>query len=402
MPATNPEILRWARETAGFTPEEAAKKLSIGPARGKTPVQRLHELEIGENEPSRPMLAKMAQKYRRPLLTFYLPTPPKRGDRGKDFRTLPQGYSEADDALLDALIRNIQARQSMIRAALEDEDEAAPLPFIGSMKVADGMQAVSKAIHGELKIELSELRRQPSASAAFALLRREVEALRVFVLLVGDLGSHHSAIDPQVFRGFALADDVAPFIVINDRDSPSAWAFTLIHELTHLFLGQTGVSSTRGEMQIERFCNDVASEFLLPAEELSSARDEVPTTNEQLSSWVSAFASARNISRSMVAYRLFRMKLIDRTTWKTLSTAFRDQWLAERQSRRVKAQGQKGGPNYYTVRRHRIGQPLIDVVGRMMASGALTTSKAATVLGVKAASLPALVRDELAPGAPRP
>jgi hypothetical protein len=37
---------------------------------------------------------------------------------------------------------------------------------------------------------------------------------------------------PGVFRGFAPADDLAPFIVINDNDP--AHSFTLLHELVHI------------------------------------------------------------------------------------------------------------------------------------------------------------------------
>ena len=64
----------------------------------------------------------------------------------------------------------------------------------------------------------------------------------MFVLLKGDLGNYRTAIDVEVFRGFAIADDIAPFVVINDNDSKAAWSFTLLHELTHLLLGQTGIS----------------------------------------------------------------------------------------------------------------------------------------------------------------
>ena len=55
------------------------------------------------------------------------------------------------------------------------------------------------------------------------------------------MGNYLSAIDVDVFRGFAIADDIAPFVVINDNDSVSAWSFTLLHELVHLLLGETGI-----------------------------------------------------------------------------------------------------------------------------------------------------------------
>ncbi len=100
------------------------------------------------------------------------------------------------------------------------------------------------------------------------LLRSKVEAVGIFVLLIGNLGSHHTAISVEAFRGFALADTVAPFIVINDQDAAVAWSFTLLHELAHLWLGKTGVSGRRPDAQIEKFCNDVAALILLPQHEL--------------------------------------------------------------------------------------------------------------------------------------
>lgn len=384
MPKVNPEILRWARDTAGLTLEEASRKLKIAPSKDLTAVDRLAALESGKVEPSRPMLVKMAKQYHRPLITFYLSKPPKRGNRGKDFRTLPLDRPAVEDALLDALVRDIQARQSMVRSALEDEEEAIPIPFVGSMNRNDGVQSVLSSIRETLNVSLEDFRAQPSPSDAFRLLRAGAERAGVFVLLKGDLGSHHTAIDLQTFRGFALADSVAPFVVINDQDSKAAWSFTLLHELAHIWLGQTGVSGLWADKWIERFCNDVASEYLLPPDEARRFRPIHDKDIERLQNEIGDFARKRNLSASMVAYNLMRIGSIDRETWELLRTAFRKRWEEERSRRRKKAREQEGGPSFYTVRAHRIGKALLDLVGRMLAAGTLTTSKASKVLGVKA------------------
>ena len=104
MPKVNPEILVWARETAGLSREEAVGKLGIRDAQGVKAVDRLASLESGETDPTRPTLVKMAKQYRRPLLTFYLSKPPRKGDRGADFRTLTNQPSPIVNALLDTLI----------------------------------------------------------------------------------------------------------------------------------------------------------------------------------------------------------------------------------------------------------------------------------------------------------
>jgi len=402
MPRVNPDILRWARETAGLTPEEAAEKLHLREARGVSAVDRLAALETGEDEPTRPMLVTMAKHYRRPLLVFYMSAPPRKGDRGQDFRTLPEGHSDADDALLDALIRDVCARQSMIRAVLEDEEEALPLPFVGSMRTSDRAPAVLASIRETLQVNLADFRAQPSPQDAFALLRAGAERAGVFVLLMGNLGSHHTTIDLETFRGFALADEIAPFVIINDQDSRAAWSFTLLHELTHLWLGQTGVSGARAEVAIERFCNDVAGEFLLPSEELVQIELVNAADIEAAQARISDFARERNLSSSMVAYKLYRMGAIDQDTWRLLSAAFRDRWLQERRKEREREPDREGGPNYYMVRRHRVGTALVDLVRRMMTAGALTTSKAGRVLRLKAKQVQALIDIHGPSGAGRP
>lgn len=403
MPRINPDILRWARETAGLTPEEAAKKLQLREAKGASSVERLAALEAGEVSPTRPMLVKMTRAYHRPLLTFYLSSPPRRGDRGQDFRTLPEGQSLVDHALLDALIRGVHARQSLVRAVMEDEEEAELLPFVGSMKMSEGVPSVLSSIRDTLHVSLGDFRAQPSPKDAFALLRRKAEEAGVFVLLMGNLGSYHTAIDVETFRGFALADKVAPFVVINDQDSRAAWSFTLLHELTHLWLGQTGVSGDRAELAIERFCNDVASEFLLPTDELAGISLHEATDPLSAERQISEFVHGRNLSHSMVAYRLYRAGAISQDIWWSLKTTFHDRWLQERGKHRKQAREQEGGgPNFYVVRGHRVGAALLDLVARMVAAGALTTSKAGKVLGVKAKQVQVLLEASNREGTRRP
>ena len=384
MPKVSMQILVWARETAGLTLEEAAAKLGIRAARGKSPVERLSDLESGTAIPTRAMLAKMANVYRRPLLTFYLLTPPSKEDRGEDFRTLPPDYSESDDALLDVLVRDVVARQSMVSALLEAEDEAEALGFVGSAEVADGTDAVLASIRDTLNLDLADFYEGRSPADAFLLLRSAVEQTGVFVLLIGDLGSYHTAIDPAVFRGFAIADTIAPFIVINDRDSRSAWSFTLLHELAHVWLGQTGVSGAFSDMAVERFCNDVASEFLLPVHEINALNVNVGTPFGIAVDEIGAFAASRNLSGSMVAYKLFRLGRIELDQWQRLNATFRELWIESRSTRRETARERGGGPSYYTVRRHRIGDALLGLMSSMLDGGAISTSKAGKVLGVRA------------------
>ncbi len=390
MPAVQPEILPWARDTAGLSIEQAALRLGIKDARGVTAADRLVAIESGEAPVSRSLLLKMAKLYHRPLLTFYMQAPPLKGDRGEDFRSLPE-RSSAAEPLVDALLRDVRARQNMVRSILKDDEDVAPLTFVGSMKIEAGVGAVLAAIRRTVGLDLVKYRAQASWEGAFALLRNRIESAGVFVLLIGDLGSHHTSIDVSAFRGFALADPIAPFIVINDQDAKSAWTFTLLHELAHLWPGSSGVSGMFGETRIEQFCSDVASTFLLPGNELALIGIGPRTSAAQTASLITQFAQDRLLSRSMVAYRLFREGVLNEQSWRALTQEFRTAWLQSRAARRARDQQTDGGPNYYVVRRHRIGPALLNFVARSMSDGVLTPTKASKVLGVKPRSIAPLL-----------
>jgi Zn-dependent peptidase ImmA (M78 family)/transcriptional regulator with XRE-family HTH domain len=380
MPQINPEVLVWARMTAGLSVEEAAKKLGLsGP-------ERLKAIETGERAPTRRQLLNMSGQYHRPLLTFYLPNPPRENAQGQDFRSLPERHEPSSEAILRTLIRDVQARQQLVRAAMEETDEAERLVFVNSARMSSGVDRLVRSIHETLGVTLEQFRAEKSVTDAFAVLRAGAEKAGVFVLLMGNLGTHHTDIDVRIFRGFALADDVAPFVVINEKDSRAAWSFTLLHELAHIWLGQTGISGYDSEADVERFCDSVAARFLLAPAELEqihvSARDLT-----ELKEHVSVFAGERNLSRKMVAYNLLRSNAITRSIYVRLSEAFDNDRISQKKDQDVS----EGGPNYYTVRAHRIGQGLIGVVRRMVAARALSTTKAAKVLGVKPTAVDRLI-----------
>jgi Zn-dependent peptidase ImmA (M78 family) len=360
---------------------EAAHKLGLKDTKKASAAEKLAAYECGEKEPSRSLLLRMSKQYHRPLLTFYLDEPPSIGDRGEDFRTLPEHFEEVENVLVDVLIRDIRARQSTVRETLIDVDEENRLDFIGKYTVDNGVARIVQAVREALDLNLDDYRNQSSYKEAFHFLRQQVETAGIFVLLKGNLGSYHSNIAVTAFRGFALADDIAPFIVINDRDAEAAWSFTLIHEMTHLILGQTGVSGARAEKKIEKFCNDVASEFMLTTVEFDRFQLFGPDV-ETLKTEISDYAYAQKLSSSHIAYRLYRRGDIDLPVWEHLREYYRRKWLENREVTREKNKQKEGGPSYYVVKRHKLGA-LVKLVQRLTYSGALTTTKAGMLLDVR-------------------
>jgi Zn-dependent peptidase ImmA (M78 family) len=289
----------------------------------------------------------------------------------------------------------------MLTSILEDDDELTVKPFVGSCSLTDDVETVAARIRSALELPEKPDTRPSGADELFTDLRTRTEALGVFVLLVGDLGSHHSALSEEVFRGFALADKRVPFIVINDQDAKTARSFTLIHELTHIFLGETGVSGTPESIKettkagkIEQFCNDVASYVLLPKSFVSQRPPSLTRGDKGAAQqFIEHTAKKWSVSEPLVAFRLRRLGWISPTLHQEFSKMFANRWQAQKASTKAKNQMKEGGPNYYVVKRHRLGDALVNVVRRTIRENRLTHTKAAKILGVKPASVEPLLRN---------
>lgn len=377
MASVNPEVLAWARKTAGLSEEQAAARIGLGDTKAMNRADRIAALEEGAIEPTRAQLVKMAAAYRRPLVALYMARPPVDAPAIEDYRTLPDREPDGSEGTLKALVRDIRARQEVVRDLLKDL-EVPELTWVGSIAQGPVEQATQR-IRRILGFELTDFRNQRTPERAFEYCRRLTEAQGCFVLLVGNLGSHHTNLPVDVFRGFALADAQAPFIVINDQDAKVAWSFTLLHELTHIALGATGISAGFGQSQIERFCNQVASALLLPENELEDIRVDDRGIDD-LATEIGRFAGTRLISRPLVAYRLYTAGKLTFPQWNELNDTFAAYY---RQAKQVATEKQKGAPDYYTVRRHRLGSALLSLIETTMAEGMVTPVRAGKVLGVK-------------------
>ena len=108
---------------------------------------------------------------------------------------------------------------------------------------------------------------------------------------------------------------------------------------------------------------------------------------------ISAYADVCNLSRSMVAYKLFRMGVISWSNWQALDSKLRELWMQEKAKNKAQAKSSESGPNYYIVRRHRLGKAILEFASRTVSSGTLSPVKAAKVLGVKPRSVYPLLID---------
>lgn len=387
----NPDILQWARQTAGLDVEKAARLLGFQDGKRRSATQRLQALEEGDEAPSVSVLDRMATRYRRPTIVFYLPNPPVDEERAARLRSAPKDLSPAEEGQLNAFVRALRGRQNLLREALEDYGDFERVGWVGSAAEGDGREAISARIREILRLDLDAYRAQPDAEAGFTFLRRRAEAAGVFVLLQGDFGSWQSALEIGLFRGLSLADPVAPFVVINPQDATSAWSFTLLHEMTHLLLGQSEFANPASNDQLERLCNDVAGDLLLPERDLRRLSDLRDLEVEALADAIPEFAKRWRVSSSMVAYRAARLGYIRREDLRPLLKIFEIRWREASRKRKARERQRGSAPSALIVRGHRLGDALMQRTRQLWRAGELTTTRAGMVLGVRAVSVHALL-----------
>jgi Zn-dependent peptidase ImmA (M78 family) len=123
------------------------------------------------------------------------------------------------------------------------------------------------------------------------------------------------------------------------------------------------------------------AEILIPAEDLRVFAN--PASFNLTVNFINEYAGKWHVSRPMVAFKLSRTGRIDHDTWRRLDSRFYDEFLEFQERKSEKQKSSEGGPNYYVVKRHRVGSALLGLVRRALDEGTLTYTKAGRVLGVK-------------------
>jgi Zn-dependent peptidase ImmA (M78 family) len=326
--------MRWARENAKLDVATAASR--IGRAE-----EEIRQWESGEKKPTFAQARKASEVYHRSLAVFYLPEPPKTFDTLRDFRHLPHGHSAEWSPELALLVRQVQARQEWLREFLIEE-KMKPVEFVGMATLDTPPTDLASSIRRELRLSIQEQMACSEPRKAMNLWIERAEEAGVNICREG-------GIECEEARGFALADNYAPFIFVNSTDSYAGRLFTVVHELVHLWINQPGISNLGGvsgrtrsaEAAIERFCNHAAA-ITLVDQSLFEAHWNRRDTSERTADLVKEIARKFAVSEEVIARRLLEMGEITEQGYASLRNSYAARW--EEVRKRQKAQ--KGGPKY--------------------------------------------------------
>ena len=255
-----PDILKWARSSAGFSVEEAAASVQTKP-------EKLAAWEEGSESPSMSQLRKMATAYKRLLSDFYLPAPPEEEAIPHDFRRMPGEVALHYSRPLRYQLRLAHQRRALaldLAAELDDD-----LPTIsGHLAINSDTEKTGTELRTLLGITLDMQRTWRDPRVSYNAWRGAIERTGILVFQA-------TGIATREMLGFALSTRPLPVIGVNRKLKYNGRTFTLLHECVHVFLEQNSLcdieeSVTRPpeEQRIEIFCNAVAAATLVPRDSL--------------------------------------------------------------------------------------------------------------------------------------
>jgi len=261
-----PELLTWARERAGFGTDALAHRFP-----------KLAAWEQGTVMPTLKQVEDFAKATHTPVGFLFLQEPPVEEIPIPDFRTIRNtAILRPSPDLLD-MIYVCQQRQEWYRDFARSE-RASPPSFVGSASLSSSVESTAGIMRHALGFDLEQRRQIPTWSDALRLFIGQADEAGIMVMCSGVvLNNNTRRLDPEEFRGFALSDSHAPLVFINGADTKAAQMFTLAHELAHIWLGQSAVSDAQASLvpdhQVERWCNNVAAELLVPLAVLKQEYD---------------------------------------------------------------------------------------------------------------------------------
>lgn len=359
----NPELIRWARERAGYSLEAAEAHFP-----------HIRSWESGDQAPRYIQLEKIADRFRVPISVLFFSEPPDLPSPSRSFRTLPESEFAALPPRMHLLVRKAQAFQISL-AELTARRSPAGQPIL---RLFHRQPADPERVRAALGVSLEEQRGWHDPAAAFKGWRNALYEAGVFVF--------KDAFRQDDFCGFSIYDADVPVIYVNNSRAPTRQIFTLFHELGHLLHETSGFDPVPADLlprlpdtgrDVETRCNGFAADVLLPPSELERLMGcEQPTEAAAI-----RVAGDLNLSREMV-YRHF----LDRG-WIT-PEAYQDarfRWNVP------PARASGGGDSNRTLVSY-LGAQFLELAFAEYYRNRLDENGLADALGVKPARLPKLER----------
>ena len=356
----NPTLITWAIARAGF---DVDKFLDNNPT-----IQKWIE-EV--KKPTVKQLENFAHKVHIPFGYLFLPEPPKETIPFPFFRT---GNQQTDKVSLNVFdtIQILQRRQDWITEYLQDNEQE-PLSFVGRFNENATANEVVADIRNTLELQPNWACNFATWEETLAFITNKIEAIGVFINFNGIVENNtHRPISVDECRGFVLVNPYAPFMFVNAADAKAAQLFTIIHELAHIWLGESAGFDNQNLMPadapIEKLCDAIAAEFLVPASSLIDIWQDKPSIDYAKRYF--------KVSPIVIARRALDLGLISRSAFFTFYNGYIESF-------KQKKENQKGGGDFYATARKRVSVSFASYVNQAVNQNKLLYRDAYKITGLK-------------------
>lgn len=330
----NGEILKWAITRAG---NELDDFFISNP--------NVKEWIDGEKAPTIKQLEKFTQKVHVPFGYMFLQEPPQEEIPIPFFRTGKENpIAEKISLNVYHTIQIIQERQNWLTEYLE-KSHYDDLEFVGKFDSNTDYQTIVQDIKRTLNLQNDWASKFNTWEEALNFLTIQIEEIGIIVTFNGIVGNNtRRIIKPNECRGFVLVNNKVPFLFINSTDAKAAQMFTIIHELAHIWIGETAGFDNKqmlpANYPIEILCDKVAAEFLVPELYFIQKWDETADFKK-----LSKFFK---VSQIVIGRRALDLGLIDKPTFFSFYNSYIQQLKDN------KDQNKTSGGNFYSTAKKRI------------------------------------------------
>ncbi len=377
----NGKMLRWARETSGYSVEDVAQKM------GKDAIV-VQEWEEGKKYPPYGQLERLAYTiYKRPIALFFFPEPPDESDIKSSFRTLPDSELANIPPRVHFLRRKAQVFQFNMAEMFDGINPASEMITRDlGFSPTDDVAIRGNEVREYLGVSLREQKTWTNNKNALKEWRNALE--KKGILVFKDSFSEKDPISKEKkdnpYSGFCLYDNEFPLVYVNNNHPPARQIFTLFHELAHLLLSVGGVDKRGGDeyvaelsgddKNIEILCNKFAGEFLIPSDSINSYLEDLGSdaVNDEN---IFQIAKQYCVSREVILRRIIDLNIVENAVYEKKVA----EWRAKSQSQSSK----KGGGDYYNTLATYISKTYMERVFSQYYQQRITPDQARDYLNIK-------------------
>jgi Zn-dependent peptidase ImmA (M78 family) len=261
------------------------------------------------------------------------------------------------------------------------------LPFVGRFTINDNPQVVAQDILKTLDIH-------PAHYKSETPIKEWIDAAETKGIFVSRTSFIHSRLklDSDELQGFAISDSYAPFVFVNSEDWNAPQLFTLLHELAHIWIAETGISNdVEPEIKnkekfhpVELFCNEVAANALMPKDIVLNFGTQIYQNSKE----VFKTAKLLGVSSFALIVRALNLGLISIPVYQKLKKQadidFAEYLKREAEKKaKQKEKDNPGGPNYFLLQLNRNSRLFTQTVLDAFRGGAIEPTLASNLLNVQ-------------------